>query len=44
MQILRRFMQIYVLLLGDNGKRNPEESYTKKYRKYIACSHGYKYV
>ena len=27
-----------------NGKQNPEESYTKKYQKYIACSYGYKCV
>ena len=25
-----------------NGKENPEESYTNKYHKNIACSHGYK--
>ena len=25
-----------------NGKQNPEESYTKTYQKYIACSYGYK--
>ena len=28
----------------DNGKQNPEESYTKKYQKHIACSYGYKLV
>ena len=28
----------------DNGKQNPEESYTNKYRKHIGCSYGYKLV
>ena len=28
----------------DNGKQNPEESYTNKYQKHIACSYGYKLV
>ena len=28
----------------DNGKENPEGSYTKKYQKHIACSYGYKLV
>ena len=37
-------MQILQKIMEDNGKRNPEESYTKKYHKYIACSHGYKLV
>ena len=27
-----------------NGKENPEESYTNKYQKHIACSYGYKLV
>ena len=27
-----------------NGKQNPEESYTEKYQKRIACSYGYKLV
>ena len=27
---------------GNNGKQNPEESYTNKYQKHIACSYGYK--
>ena len=26
----------------DNRKQNPEEPYTNKYQKYIACSYGYK--
>ena len=28
----------------NNGKQNPEESYTSKYQKHIACSYGYKLV
>ena len=28
----------------DNGKQNPEEYYTNKYQKHIACSYGYKLV
>ena len=28
----------------DNGKQNPEESYTSKYQIRIACSYGYKLV
>ena len=28
----------------DNGKQNPEESYTSKYQKHIVCSYGYKLV
>ena len=28
----------------NNGKQNPEESYTSKYEKHIACSYGYKLV
>ena len=26
----------------DNGKQNPEEFYTNKHQKHIACSYGYK--
>ena len=26
----------------DNGKPNPEETYTNKYQKHIACNNGYK--
>ena len=33
-----------ILLLEDNGKQNPNEFYTKKYQKHIACSYGYKLV
>ena len=28
----------------NNGKQNPEESYTSKYQKHIAFSYGYKLV
>ena len=28
----------------NNGKQNPEESYTNKYQKHVACSYGYKLV
>ena len=42
-------MKIYVdfdsiLLPENNGKQNPEESYTNKYQKLITCSYGYKLV
>ena len=33
-----------ILVLEDNGKQNPEESYTSQYQKHIACSYGYKLV
>ena len=33
-----------ILVPEDNGKQNPEESYTNKYKKHIACSSGYKVV
>ena len=33
-----------ILMPEDNGKQNPEESYAKKYQKYVACSYGYKLV
>ena len=26
----------------DHWKENPDESYTNKYKKHVACSHGYK--
>ena len=32
------------LVPEDNGKRNPNEFYTKKYKKHVACSYGYKLV
>ena len=28
----------------NNEKQNPEDSYTSKYQKYVACSYGYKLV
>ena len=28
----------------DNGKQNPDKSYTNKYQKHIACSYTYKVV
>ena len=28
----------------NNGKQNPEESYTNSYQKHTACSYGYKLV
>ena len=31
-----------VSVLEDNGKQNPNETYTNKYHKHIACSCGYK--
>ena len=33
-----------ILVPEDNGKQNPEESYTNKYHKDIAYSYGYKFV
>ena len=33
-----------ILLPEDNEKRNPEESYTKKYKKHTACTYGCKLV
>ena len=32
------------LVLEDNGKQNPKETYRNKYQKHIACSYGYKLV
>ena len=32
------------LVPENNGKQNPEEPYTNKYRKHIACSYGYQLV
>ena len=31
-------------ILEDNGKQNPNESYTNRYQKHVACSYGYKLV
>ena len=33
-----------ILVPEDNGKQNPNESCTKKYKKHVACSYGYKLV
>ena len=33
-----------ILVPEDNGKNNPEESCTNKYKKHIACSYGCKLV
>ena len=32
------------LVPEDNRKQNPDESYTNKYQKHVACSCGYKLV
>ena len=33
-----------ILVPENNGKQNPNESYTNKYQKHVACSYGYKLV
>ena len=33
-----------ILVPEDNGKQNPNESYTNKCQKHVACSYGYKLV
>ena len=33
-----------ILVPENNGKKNPNETYTDKYEKHIACSYGYKLV
>ena len=33
-----------ILVQGNNEKQNPDESYTHKYQKHVACSYGYKLV
>ena len=33
-----------ILMPEDNGKQNPNESYTNKYQKHVACSYGHKLV
>ena len=33
-----------ILVSEDNGKQNPEDSYTNIYQKHVACSYGYKLV
>ena len=29
-----------ILMPEENGKQNPDEPYSKKYQKYVACSYG----
>ena len=33
-----------ILVPEDNGKQNPNESYTNKHQKHVASSYGYKLV
>ena len=33
-----------ILVPGDNGKQNLNQSYTSKYQKHVAYSYGYKLV
>ena len=33
-----------ILVPEDNGQQNPNEFYTNKYQKHVACSYGYKSV
>ena len=33
-----------ILVHEDNGKQNPNKSYTSKYQKHVACSYSYKLV
>ena len=33
-----------ILVPADDGKKNPNESYTNKYQKHVACSCDYKSV
>ena len=33
-----------ILVPENNRKQNPNESYTNKYEKHVACSYGYKLV
>ena len=33
-----------ILVPEDNGKQNPNDFYTNKYQKHVACSYGYKSV
>ena len=33
-----------ILAAEDNGKQNPNESYTNKYQKHVASSYSYKLV
>ena len=33
-----------ILVPEDNGKQNPNNSYTNKYQKHVACHYDYKLV
>ena len=33
-----------IVVPEDNGKQNPNVSYTNKYQKHVACSYGYNLV
>ena len=33
-----------IVVPDDNVKQNPDESYTNKHQKHVACSYGYKLV
>ena len=33
-----------ILVLEDDQKQNPDESYASKYQKHVVCSYGYKLV
>ena len=33
-----------ILVPEENGKENPNDSYTNKYQKHVACSYGYELV
>ena len=33
-----------ILVPEDNVKQNPDQTYTNKYRKHVACSYGNKLV
>ena len=33
-----------ILVPEDNKKQNPDESYTKKYKKHVTCIYGFKLI
>ena len=33
-----------ILVRKDNGKQNPQKSYTSKYQKHITCSYGNNFI
>ena len=33
-----------IVVSEDNGRQNPNESYTNKYQKHVVCSYAYKLV